>query len=190
MVVASLDDRIIQRAILDVLQSQENLVEIQNVIQTKTSFGGISGKGTGDAIDLVEQAFLDGYKFVYGSDIASFFTKIPKDRIIGFLANATDDVKFLELFKNALVVELGNSEQLKINDIDLFPVGNEGVAQGSPLSALAGNILLKEFDTQMNEEGRNVICLRYIDDFLLMGKNTKSLTNAEVRCSSHLCGTI
>ncbi|WP_458726016.1 reverse transcriptase domain-containing protein [Pseudomonas gregormendelii] len=45
----------------------------------------------------------------------------------------------------------------------------EGVAQGSPLSPLIANLYLHDFDKTINDG--EVTCLRYIDDFLILGKD-------------------
>jgi hypothetical protein len=60
----------------------------------------------------------------------------------------------------------------------LFPTYEIGVAQGCCLSPLIGNILLHDFDTQMN--GRRVVCLRYIDDFIILA-DTKKRAEAAFR---------
>jgi hypothetical protein len=58
----------------------------------------------------------------------------------------------------------------------LFPIEEKGVAQGSPLSPLIGNILLRGFDSVMN--GRGITCIRYIDDLLLLGRNENVVKKA------------
>ena len=59
---------------------------------------------------------------------------------------------------------------------EIFPIGVEGVAQGSPLSRLIANLYLHDFDKVMNDA--EVTCLRYIDDFLILGKDMGSVDRA------------
>ena len=92
--------------------------------------------------------------------------RIPKPVVKAFVAKYVKDKEFLGLFDGALNTELENIDQLGEYKM-LFPVGDEGVAQGSALSTLAGNIVLKEFDDRLN--GQNITCVRYIDDFILLG---------------------
>lgn len=61
-----------------------------------------------------------------------------------------------------------------------FPDGT----QGSPLSPLIGNILLREFDKKMN--GRDIVCVRYIDDFVLLGSSPSALTKAFANAQAEL----
>lgn len=170
LVVAPLPDRIVQRAILDVLQQSTELAGVQAVLETPTSIGGIPGRGVDSAIELIEKAWNDGCKYAAGSDIKGFFTKIPKKDVIRFLTAAVPDRNFVALVEKALEVELANASKMPPEDLHLFPTGNDGVAQGCPLSALAGNIVLRDFDRRMNEPGRGLVCIRYIDDFIILGK--------------------
>jgi hypothetical protein len=81
----------------------------------------------------------------------------------------------MQLTRDALTVELSNADKLNPDDLRLFPTGEEGVAQGCPLSALAGNIVLQEFDHEMNAPAKGLRCIRYIDDFILVGRSEKSV---------------
>ena len=85
------------------------------------------------------------------------------------------DDKFLKLLESALQTELDNLEELG-HKADIIPIHEIGVAQGCCLSPLAGNILLHDFDIQMNQRG--IICLRYIDDFLILGKKKEHVVKA------------
>lgn len=178
IVVAPLSDRIVQRAILDVLQDAVELSSIQRILATPTSVGGIRGRGVDNAIAMFDDRQKAGDRFVAGSDISGFFTKIPRNRVVDVLRNDTDDHAFVDLFDKALTVELANESALSSDDRKLFPTGTDGVAQGCPLSALAGNILLEDFDRAMNAPSRGITCIRYIDDFILIGRNRENVTKA------------
>ncbi len=186
IVVAPLEDRIVQRAILDVLHDAKELHLIQNALETPTSIGGIRGRGVDQAIELFDETYEAGAKFVAGSDIAGFFTKIPRAVVIDAVKQDTSDAAFLDLLDRALTVELSNADKLSAEDLRLFPTGPDGVAQGCPLSALAGNVVLEAFDRQMNEAGRGVTCIRYIDDFILLGKTQAKVTRAMESAQKHL----
>ena len=169
LVVAPIESRIVQRAIHDVLLS---IPEIQRYAENAFSFGGVKknrGKaGVPGAIEAVVQAIEAGARFVIQSDISSFFTKIPKPAVTQIVTDVTQDPEFVTLFKQAITVELENLADLAAN-ADLFPLYEIGVAQGCSLSPLLGNMLLSNFDQQMNS--RRCTCLRYIDDFIILAPN-------------------
>lgn len=176
IVVAPLEDRIVQRAILDVLQDSLEISGVQRILQTPTSIGGIRGRGVDHAIMLFDKRVKAGDQYVAGSDIAGFFTKIPRLKVIDFLRKECAESQFVELIGNALTVELSNINKLSNDDRKLFPTGSDGVAQGCPLSALAGNIVLENFDREMNKQ--SITCIRYIDDFIITGKSLSAVRKA------------
>ncbi len=179
LVVGAIPNRIVQRAILDVLQA---MPAIEAILKTPSSFGGIRRRDRREAIATACSSINAGGKYFIRSDIRDFFTKIPRQAVLDFLARHIDDGKFLDLVSRAMETTLANLAQLG-EDASLFPLGDEGVAQGSPLSPLMGNILLANFDKEMN--GRGITCLRYIDDFILLGpdaaKVRKSFESAQKR---------
>jgi RNA-directed DNA polymerase len=170
LVVAPIESRIVQRAVHDVLLT---ISEIKRYAENQFSFGGVKKQiakaGVPGAIEAVIAAIETGARFVIRSDISSFFTKIPKPIVTKMVADATQDSEFVELFKRAITVELENLADLAA-DADLFPLHEIGVAQGCSLSPLMGNLLLSEFDQQMNS--RRCTCLRYVDDFLILAPNS------------------
>lgn len=176
IVVAPIRDRIVQRAILDVLQSRQLFPKIADVLDTPSSIGGIPGRGVDHAIRLFDDAVDGGATYVMGSDIGSFFTKIDQTEVLAFLERAGVRTEFLKLITAALKVDLRNADLLSEELREMFPTGTDGVAQGSPLSALAGNIVLRDFDRKLN--GRGIVCIRYIDDFIVCGAKKDSVRKA------------
>lgn len=173
LVVAPIENRIVQRAILDTLQ--DKVPAVQQVLDTPTSIGGVPGRGTDFAIELVTSAIRDGAHYYIRSDIAGFFTKIPRQRAIDFIADHIEDQPFIDLLTNAIETRLENIAELAEHR-DLFPIGDEGVAQGSALSPLLGNIVLRGFDAKLN--GRGILCVRFVDDFILLGSDEKPVKKA------------
>lgn len=172
LVVGAIENRIVQRAILEVLQQEPS---IRATFQNPFSFGGIKERGRQHAIAAVCESTRAGARYYIRSDIQDFFTKIPRPRVLAFLAQHIHDGRFLDLVRRAMETTLANLDQLG-EGVGLFPLGDEGVAQGSPLSPLMGNILLADFDREMN--GRGITCLRYIDDFILLGQDLAKVRKA------------
>jgi hypothetical protein len=72
-------------------------------------------------------------------------------------------------------MHLANKDELQ-GYAELFPQGGIGVAQGSSLSAFAGNVLLYEMDHKLNDMG--VTAVRYIDDILMVASAETLLDSA------------
>ena len=168
IVLANVECRIVQRAILNVLLEVPGL---QKYIHTPYSFGGIRRKSENDlaAVPAAINSVLDyigaGSNFVLCADISKFFTRIPKTVVTAIVANAVQGEQFMQLFKSAIAVELSNLAELR-EKADAFPIYDIGVAQGNSLSSLLGNILLHDFDLQMNDSDCH--CIRYIDDVIIL----------------------
>jgi len=169
IVLSPIENRIVQRAILDTLQTHPPL---KQYFKVETSFGGIKDRGVSDALRAVYKSIQAGAKYFIRSDIKSFFTQIPKTTVTNIIKCTTTDIEFIDLFEKAIQVELSNLDELG-KDKTAFPIYDIGVAQGSCLSPLLGNILLSEFDIKMNEG--DVTCFRYIDDFIILAPSQKAV---------------
>ncbi len=184
IVMAPLESRIVQRAILDVIQSEQRAKE---VFDSEFSFGGLPGKGVKDGVLCAQKFIRNGHASYYiCSDISGFFTDIKRSKVQDEISKIFSDSDFLSLFEKAMVTELANIAELKEN-ADLFPIHEIGVAQGCCLSPLVGNIYLKDFDRQMNSP--DVLCLRYVDDFLILGPSQK-VVNAKFKLAKRLLGEL
>jgi len=176
IVIPSLKSRIVQRSILDVLQDN---ISIQKYLAFPYSFGGVkrpdgydfsSLRGVPEAIETVARAIKSGCNYYIRSDIKSFFSHIPKQSVLKILSGEIKEPSFLDLIDRSMDVHLRNESDANIKSfLDLFPSKDVGVAQGSCLSPLMGNILLHDFDQVMNSGG--VVCIRYIDDLLILAEN-------------------
>lgn len=171
ILVAPIDSRVVLRAMLDLLVAR--CPSVRELLKFPFTVGGIEGADV--AIALAMEHMRPGKSWYVRSDIPSFFNSIPRKPVLSFITDATDDSRFVDLFGRAMETELGNPEAVK-DHIDVFPVGDRGVAQGSALSPLIGNILLRDFDRLLNDRG--IVCIRYIDDFLIIGPSKKATTKA------------
>jgi hypothetical protein len=193
--IATLKNRVVQRGILQVLQpriardlrdpdtryeaaSDPRLGRINAVNRSKYGVGGLMYPfgGVRPGITLITQAIAQGACYFYQSDIKAFFTKIPTADVVGFVRQETKDDLFADLFAKALEVHLANKDELSTY-ASLFPAGGIGVAQGASLSAFAGNVLLFDFDHELNQ-GNRVVAVRYIDDILMVSPSAQELDQA------------
>jgi len=180
IVIASLEARIVQRALLNVLIE---IPELKPFVNTPYSFGGLRKQKQTDsddepmhsAVPAAIQAVLDhiasGQCWVATADIAAFFTKISKSTVTDIVRSHVKDEALMELLIDAIQVELENLADLR-SLTDQFPIEDIGVAQGNSLSPLLGNILLADFDQEMNQG--DCACIRYIDDFIILAPSKKA----------------
>lgn len=166
LVLAPLRSRIVQRAVLEALDTVPGL---RPYFHNPNSFGGIKKQNGLAAVPAAVQAVLtaigNGATQVAFADIRAFFTKIPKPHVTDIIAKVTKDQPFVVLFEDAIRLELSNMAELK-EKAQAFPIEAIGIAQGNSLSPLLGNILLHDFDRRMNEG--DCVCVRYIDDFIIL----------------------
>ncbi len=178
VVLAPVESRIVQRAILDVLQSNP---EIEKFLRSKGSYGAIKSfkdmnKGVPAAIYDLVNAINSGATTYYKSDIKSFFTQISRAEVIKKISATITDQDFLDLLEKATNLEVSNISLLPEKERKFFKFDMIGTPQGCCLSPLLGNILLYEFDNELNRNG--ITCLRYLDDFILLGKGWKNVKAA------------
>jgi retron-type reverse transcriptase len=195
IVLAPVESRIVQRALLNVLVE---IPALQPFVKTPYSFGGLrkakeASKSSNEkqskrsrtdnlsAVPAAIKAVLDelgrGARYIVCADIRAFFTRIPKSAVSDIIAKAVNDDEFVAFLNQAIHVELANLAELKAKVAD-FPTEDLGVAQGNSLSPLLGNIILAEFDQIMNEG--DCRCIRYIDDFIILAPSAKA-ANARLR---------
>lgn len=192
--ISPLENRIVQRAILQVLQPRvpfntsdinsdyrpkidNRLGKINLINHSKYGVGGLLKPygGVPSAIQRIRASIDNGYQYYYRSDIKSFFTKIPTSSIVEIVLNETGDQDLVDIFSRALEVQLQNVDELR-GYTSLFPSDGIGVAQGSSLSAFAGNALLFDFDHRLNK--LPVTSVRYIDDLIIVARNNSDLQDA------------
>jgi ribonuclease HI/retron-type reverse transcriptase len=173
IVMASVQNRIVERAWLDCLQSESSFV--RKVINQPTSVGGVPHRSVPHGLKLINDAMLDKKVHFIRSDISGFFDNVSRRIVLNKLSEDIDDELFLRTLDRATTTTLANEEGLGENR-KVFPTDDHGVAQGSPLSPLFGNILLHEFDLKFNDRG--IVCIRFIDDFVILGEDRKKTTKA------------
>ena len=190
IVISPVTNRIVQRAILETLQSEapsirRRLGNIPEALRTRTSVGGIPGKGASDAVQLISTAVSAGATHFIRSDIKDFFTKVPTARVIQSIREQTGDDEFTNLIQAGLKVELENASHPMVSEwLDLFPDGEIGVPQGSSLSAFCANYVLRKFDAGLNSP--TLTTVRYIDDFVILGDSEAAVRDAWVHALEFL----
>jgi RNA-directed DNA polymerase len=114
---------------------------VKGVINQPSSIGGVPDRSVPHGLKLIRDAFEDGKLYYVRSDISGFFDGIPRDTVLAKMETEIDDERFFVVLRAATAVVLSNENALG-EDRRLFPIDDQGVAQGSgPIAGLLLPIL-------------------------------------------------
>lgn len=141
-------DRFVQQAVMQVLQRRWERTFSPH------SYGFRPGRSAHQAVAQAQQDIADGYRWVVDLDLEKFFDRVNHDKLMAKIAKRVSDKRMLKLiraFLTAAVMENG-----LVSPVD------EGTPQGGPLSPLLSNIVLDEFEREL--EQRHLRFARYAED--------------------------
>jgi RNA-directed DNA polymerase len=141
-------DRFIQQAVMQVLQGRWDRTFSDH------SYGFRPGRSAHQAVAQAQQYMTEGYRWVVDLDLEKFFDRVNHDKLIARIATRVSDQRMLKLIRAFL--KAGVMEGGLVSPVD------EGTPQGGPLSPLLSNIVLDEFDREL--ERRGLRFARYADD--------------------------
>jgi RNA-directed DNA polymerase len=141
-------DRLIQQAVMQVLQRRWDRTFSEH------SYGFRPGRSAHQAVEAAQQHIAAGYRWVVDLDLEKFFDRVHHDRLMAKLAERISDKRMLRLIRAFLTA--GVLEKGLVSPVD------EGTPQGGPLSPLLSNIVLDEFDRELEQRGLRFA--RYADD--------------------------
>ncbi len=164
LVVPAVRDRVVLRAIADLLSPQ-----IDPILSPacRAFRKGSSARSTADDVGRwIEQ----GEAWVLRSDVKSFFDTIQPEVLRRKLEPFVDP-EGLSFLDRVL--------RCRIFDYDQVSERITGIAQGSPLSPLLGNLYLNELDAGIGKEHGKYV--RYCDDLLVLGAREDEVRAAHER---------
>jgi len=141
-------DRFIQQAVMQVLQRK------WDPTFSNHSYGFRPGRSAHQAVEAAQQYIAAGYRWCVDLDLEKFFDRVSHDKLMARIEKKVSDRRLLKLilaFLKAGVMEGG-----LVSPVD------EGTPQGGPLSPLLSNVVLDEFDREL--ERRGLRFARYADD--------------------------
>jgi len=141
-------DRFIQQAVMQVLQDRWDRTFSDH------SYGFRPGRSAHQAVAQAQQYIAEGYRWVVDLDLEKFFDRVSHDKLVAKIAERVSDKRLLKLIRAFL--RAGVMENGLVSPVD------EGTPQGGPLSPLLSNIVLDEFDREL--ERRGLRFARYADD--------------------------
>ncbi|CCO22017.1 CRISPR-associated endonuclease Cas1 [Maridesulfovibrio hydrothermalis] len=133
-----------------------------------SSVGFRKGRSREDAKRMIRQAIREGCRYVFESDIDSFFDEIDRPTMLRKLQDALPQAdhmtfKALKSCVNAGLVDEDRQDA-------------KGLVQGSSLSPLLSNLYLDGVDERMEELGYRFI--RYADDFVVLARSKEECRKA------------
>jgi RNA-directed DNA polymerase len=141
-------DRFIQQAVMQVLQSRWDRTFSDH------SYGFRPGRSAHQAVQAAQQYIAAGYRWCVDLDLEKFFDRVSHDKLMARIETRVGDRRLLKLIRSFL--KAGVMEGGLVSPVD------EGTPQGGPLSPLLSNIVLDEFDREL--ERRGLRFARYADD--------------------------
>jgi len=141
-------DRFIQQAVMQVLQGRWDRTFSEH------SYGFRPGRSAHQAVEQAQRYIAEGYRWCVDLDLEKFFDRVSHDKLMAKIAERVSDKRLLKLIRAFL--KAGVLENGLVSPVD------EGTPQGGPLSPLLSNIVLDEFDREL--ERRGLRFARYADD--------------------------
>lgn len=151
-------DRLIQQAISQVL------TPIFDPMFSNFSYGYRPGKSAKDAVLQAREFIRQGYKVVVDTDLSKFFDTVEHDVLMHRVSRKVKDKGLLRLLGK--ILRAGVSIKGRLQETV------RGVPQGGPLSPLLANIMLDDFDKELERRGLRFV--RYADDFCIFVKTMRS----------------
>jgi RNA-directed DNA polymerase len=151
-------DRVIQQAIY------QELVFAFEPTFSENSYGFRRGRNTQQAVLQAQKYIREGCDWVVDIDLEKFFDKVNHDILMSRVARKVKDKKILLLIRRFL--------QAGVMENGLVTATEEGTPQGGPLSPLLSNIMLDDFDKELEKRGLRFS--RYADDCNIYVKSEKA----------------
>ncbi len=161
--VPSVRDRLVQRAIADVLSKSDRLS-----VANSGSFGFVKGKTLRQALKQVIE-YRSEYSYVFETDIQSFFDQIQRGRLKQLVRTRLGSSSLVPLLYSVIDCEIKASDDEENNRIGALGIQRGlGLRQGMPLSPVLANLALRNFDLRLAKEKIPVV--RYADDVVTFAR--------------------
>jgi hypothetical protein len=185
VVDSPMKDRVVHRMIYDHLAPRWNQRFIHD------SYGNIKGKGTLKALQCAaEFARKPCNLYALQLDISKFFYSVPHDVLLDAVLRHEGDQRIRDL-----LIRLVDSfytddryDALFEEDSAYRSRRDKGMPLGNLTSQLFCNILLNDFDHFVKEQIGLRFYLRYVDDILVFGDNTRTLHEIADHLTEYLYG--
>jgi len=141
-------DRMIQQAILQVIGP------LFDATFSDASYGFRRGRSAHQAVARAREYISAGCRIVVDLDLESFFDRVNHDILMSRVTRRIEDKRLLRLIRRYL------TSGMMIGGV--VSPRTAGTPQGGPLSPLLSNVLLDDFDKELERRGHRFV--RYADD--------------------------
>ena len=145
-------DRVIQQAIAQVMNP------VFDPVFSESSCGFRPGRSAHDGVRQVQKYIRQGYRVAVDMDLSKFFDTVNHDVLMNRVSRRISDKRVLHLIGKYLRAGVSIRGRLQGT--------RKGVPQGGPLSPLLANILLDDFDKELEKRGHRFV--RYADDTIIL----------------------
>lgn len=167
-------DRLIQQALLQVIQP------IVEPTFSESSYGFRPGRSAHQAVQAAKHYVQQGLTWVVDIDLEKFFDRVNHDILMSRVARYVDDERVLKLIRRYLEAGLMRD--------GIEEVRSMGTPQGGPLSPLLSNILLTDWDRELERRG-HAFC-RYADDWNIYVRSEAAARRVLARMTAFLQGRL
>jgi RNA-directed DNA polymerase len=168
--IPTVKDRLIQQAIAQVLS------EHVDPTFSEHSYGFRPKKRGHDAVRKAKGFIEEGRRWVVDIDLSAFFDRVHHDRLMRRLSQIISDPALLSLIRKYL--------QAGVMEKGLVQPNTEGTPQGGPLSPLLSNIVLDEWDKELEKRGYAFV--RYADDCQIYVKSRRAAEQTKGKMTAFL----
>lgn len=170
LAVPPLEDRIAQRAVVEVMG-----LDIDK-LSTINSYGYRRGKSRMLARDQILMLNRQGYDWFFEADIEDFFDLISHNEIENRLNSFFPFDPLVPLIMEWVKAPVQFNGKV-INR-------ETGLPQGSSISPMLANLMLEDFDSDLEVEGMRLV--RFADDFVILCKSRRQALKAAERAEKSL----
>jgi RNA-directed DNA polymerase len=152
-------DRWVQQPVLQVLEP------IFEPTFHDSSHGFRPLRGAHTAIAQAKAHVGEGYQVVVDLDLSKFFDRVHHQRLLSRLAQRIADPRILKLIRQMLKAKVVMPDGTRVSTDERTP-------QGGPLSPLLSNVVLDEFDWELERRGLRFV--RYADDCNIFARSLRA----------------
>ncbi len=155
-------DRVVQRAV------NQQIAPALEQLMYQRSYGYRRGRSRQGASLDIQQAWRQGYRWVYEADVDDFFDNVDWNSLVLRLKALYRDDPIVDL----LLAWVGAPVDYQGMRIER----HRGLPQGAPVSPVLANLMLDDFDSDLESAGFRLV--RFADDFVVLCKDKAQAESA------------